>query len=112
MKLLNTFIPLLVSSLAFASAIPTAQNDPDSDPAGEIGKQLLAPTFQNYTRACGTDEPAPELMAQAEEFKTTSEIQALAATSYTVKVYMHVVTTKAKAGKYSQSMVNKQVSHI
>lgn len=61
-----------------------------------------------YTR-CGTANPSVQHMAAMnnaiEADNGTFSIQA----TRNVDTYVHVVTTTAKKGKYSQSMVNQQV---
>lgn len=66
-----------------------------------------------YTR-CATPNPSEEHMAvlnaAAEEGanRTLNTFSAQAVRN--VDTYVHVVTTTAKKGKYSQTMINKQVS--
>lgn len=62
-----------------------------------------------YVR-CGTPEVNSTHMAEMNAVVNAADARVMAAATINVDVYVHVVTTSAKQGRYSQSMVNEQIS--
>ncbi|KAI4111014.1 MAG: hypothetical protein LQ345_006899 [Seirophora villosa] len=71
---------------------------------------LAAVPAQKYTR-CGTEAPAPELLAAAQSMRVDPEAYAAAAT-LNVNTYFHVVTTAAKQGSVTQTQLNDQLAYM
>ncbi|CZT25776.1 related to Extracellular metalloprotease 1 [Ramularia collo-cygni] len=63
----------------------------------------------DYVR-CGTPQPNSTHVAEMDAIVDSSDARAMAAAAVSVGVYVHVVTTSAKQGRYSQSMINEQIS--
>lgn len=75
---------------------------------------LLAAASASFAAAkyvrCGTGKPNSSEMAAMDAVVEASDARVMAAAAVNVGVYVHVVTTSAKQGRYSQAMVNEQIS--
>jgi hypothetical protein len=61
---------------------------------------------------CAIDEPAPSVISELNEQAKigTANLEISRAAAASIPVYVHVVTTSAKQGRYSQTMINNQIA--
>ncbi|KAI9849908.1 MAG: hypothetical protein M1837_000122 [Sclerophora amabilis] len=86
--------------------------------AFQVGLAFAAvPKEKPGVTRCGVEAPPKELVAQAQQFqRVANEISKeeqsarLAARSIVVNTYFHVVTTRAKQGTITQTMLNNQLT--
>jgi hypothetical protein len=64
-----------------------------------------------YTR-CALDEPAESIVAELNEAARigTANLEVSRQAAASIPVYVHVVTTSAKQGRYSQTQINTQIA--
>ena len=69
------------------------------------------PRAEPVKRLCGSENPPPEILAQAQAFATSSVgPQPAAHAPVVINTYFHVVATSAKQGQYTQTKLNNQVN--
>lgn len=75
---------------------------------------ILAAASASFAAAeyirCGTPNVNATQMAAMDAVVQASDQRVMAAAAVSVGVYVHVVTTTAKQGRYTQAMVNEQIA--